>query len=50
MSAKQLLEKYILEHPEYWEFETEIKEVERLKGLCNDEVVDQNVFILQKDF
>ena len=34
MSAKQKLEKYILEHPDFWEFENERREVERLKVLC----------------
>lgn len=34
MSAVQILEKYILEHPEFWEFENELKEVRRLKELC----------------
>ena len=35
MEAKQQLENYILKHPDYWEFEDEMKEVERLKALCN---------------
>lgn len=35
MEAKKLLENYILKHPDYWEFEDEMKEVERLKELCN---------------
>ncbi len=33
MSTEQLLKKYISEHPDYWEFENEVKEVERLKKL-----------------
>lgn len=27
LSAKQMLEKYILEHPDYWEFENEAKKL-----------------------
>lgn len=38
MSAEQILENYISQHLDYWEFENEIKEVARLKELCNDEV------------
>ncbi|WP_430819772.1 hypothetical protein [Carboxylicivirga caseinilyticus] len=34
MSAEQLLEKFIIEHPDYWEFDEEAKEVARLKELC----------------
>lgn len=29
-----MLEKYISEHPDYWEFESELKEVNKLKKLC----------------
>lgn len=29
------LHDYITTHPDYWEFEEEIKEVERLKSLIN---------------
>lgn len=32
------LEQFIAEHPDYWEFENELKEVERLKLLCTEEV------------
>lgn len=35
MSAEQMLKQYISSHPEYWEFENETKEVERLISLCN---------------
>lgn len=34
MTAEQMLEKYLFEHPDYWEYENEVKEVERLKQLC----------------
>ncbi len=37
MNAKKLLEEYILKHPEYWEYENEWKEVQRLKDLCQEE-------------
>lgn len=33
MKNKQILEEYIAEHPDYWEFENEREEVERLKLL-----------------
>ena len=38
MNAKQNLEKYISKHPDYWEYENEVKEVRRLKALCENEV------------
>lgn len=34
MNPEKLLEKYILAHPDFWEFEDERKEVERLRALC----------------
>lgn len=37
MNTEQLLEEYISHHPDYWEFENEIQEVERLKALCNQQ-------------
>jgi len=40
MSAIQQLEMYISQHPDYWEFENERNEVERLKALCSVEVVE----------
>ncbi|MEJ6583443.1 MAG: hypothetical protein QNL61_06170 [Crocinitomicaceae bacterium] len=40
MSTLQLLETYISEHPDYWEFENERNEVERLKKLCAVQVTD----------
>lgn len=43
MSAEQILENYISKHLEYWEFENEIQEVERLKELCKDEVPNKIV-------
>lgn len=42
MTAKQMLEKYISEHPDYWDFENEIKEIARLKELCNSEATPPN--------
>ena len=36
MTAEQVLEKYIAEHPEYWEFENELKVVASLKELCDN--------------
>ncbi len=33
MSAEQLLKDYISQHPDYWEFENELNEVNRLKKL-----------------
>jgi hypothetical protein len=34
MTAEQILEMYILEHPDYWDFENELNEVDRLRQLC----------------
>ena len=36
MNAEQVLIKYLMEHPDYWDYENEVKEVERLKRLCVD--------------
>lgn len=48
MSAKQMLEKYMREHPDFWEFENEMIEVARLKKLCNDEAMKQTILPIQK--
>jgi hypothetical protein len=40
---EQLLEKYISEHPDYWEFENEFEEVVRLKESCKNEAIKQNI-------
>ena len=37
MSAEQMLEKYIAENPDFWEFDDAIQEVVRLKELCKKE-------------
>ncbi len=37
MDAKQLLKEYISKHPDYWEYENEMREVQRLKDLCIEE-------------
>ena len=37
MKPEQMLESYLLSHPEYWEYENEIKEVERLRSLVQKE-------------
>lgn len=42
MNAEQMLNIYISEHPDYWEFEDEIKEVARLNELCNEESMKNN--------
>jgi len=42
MNTEKLLEKYILEHPDYWEFENELREVAKLKELCKGEAIKQN--------
>jgi len=41
MNAKQLLEQYIWEHPDYWDYDDEIEEVIRLKELCDKELIEQ---------
>lgn len=43
MNSEQLLERYILSHPDFWEYENERKEVERLKALCKQEAERQIV-------
>ncbi len=43
MTIEQILEAYILEHPEYWEFENEAKEVAILKELCNNKTIKQRI-------
>lgn len=47
MSAEKLLEKYIAEHPDYWEFENEAKVVAILKELCDNKNTDQNITTIQ---
>ena len=42
MSAEQLLEKYISEHPDYWEFENEANVVVTLKELCKSNNLKPN--------
>jgi hypothetical protein len=36
MNAEQMLEVYILDHPDYWDFENEVQEVCRLRALCEN--------------
>ncbi|MBN1116681.1 MAG: hypothetical protein JXA77_05735 [Bacteroidales bacterium] len=40
---EQILERYILEHPDYWEFENEAKEVAILKELCDNKTIKRNI-------
>jgi hypothetical protein len=37
MDAEHYLEKYLISHPDYWEFEDEKLEVNRLKALVRKE-------------
>ena len=37
MKSEQILERYLSCHPDYWEYENELKEVERLKSLVQQE-------------
>ena len=37
MTLEQQLEDYILSHPDFWEFDDEVKEVERLRLLISIE-------------
>ncbi|MBN1182552.1 MAG: hypothetical protein JXB49_09720 [Bacteroidales bacterium] len=37
MKTEHVLEKYLLSHPEYWEFENEAEEVKRLRSLIHEE-------------
>ena len=46
MNAKQQLEKYLLTHPDFWEYENEIKEVSRLRALSESEDAQQSAHIL----
>lgn len=47
MNPALLLERYILAHPDYWEFEEERREVQRLKELCKLEAQKQKVLDIQ---
>ncbi len=38
MNAKQRLEDYLFKHPDYWEYENELKVVQRLKEMCQEEI------------
>lgn len=49
MNPKQQLEQYILTHPDYWEYENEIKEVARLKALCQSEAKFQSACKVPSD-
>jgi hypothetical protein len=35
MTPDQILDLYIMKHPDFWDFENEINEVARLTELCN---------------
>lgn len=37
MKSEQMLKRYLSCHPDYWEYENELKEVERLKSLVQKE-------------
>lgn len=37
MKIKHLLEKYLIDHPDYWEYEKEKAEVERLRNLVKSD-------------
>ena len=37
MKTEQMLEKYLLTHPDFWEFEDEVEEVRRLESLVQKE-------------
>jgi hypothetical protein len=36
MNSIQMLEEYIADHPDYWDFENEVQEVYRLRALCEN--------------
>lgn len=42
MNAIQRLEKYIAEHPDCWEYENELQEVNRLKAMVSKEPLKSN--------
>lgn len=50
MSATQLLEQYISKHPDFWEYENELKEVMRLKELCRVEALLHTIVPVQSSF
>ncbi len=50
MSTEQVLENYIAEHPDYWEFDNEVQEVKRLKKLSIEEAKNQNVKCIKRLF
>lgn len=39
MTAQQLLENFLINHPDYWNYYDELKEVQELKKACNNEIV-----------
>lgn len=43
-----MLKYYISKHPDYWEFEDEMKEVERLKELCNTQNSKYHIALVHK--
>ncbi len=42
MQARQILENYLLTHPNFWEFDNEMEEVSRLKAACEKENLKNN--------
>lgn len=42
MTAPQLLENFIRNHPDFWNFNEELKEVERLKKACEIKTNNSN--------
>jgi len=49
MNALQILNQYIEQHPEYWEYQNEAQEVERLRKLCEKEVTPSQFIEIQKN-
>ncbi len=43
MNAKQLLEEYLVQHPDYWEYENEVQEVRKLMALCQQETNESGI-------
>jgi len=35
MSAEQMLKRYVMEHPDYWDYEDEARIVAMLKEICD---------------
>lgn len=50
MNAQQLLDNFVAQHPDYWNFNNELQEVERLKKKCETENNEKKFIHVHHDF